>query len=63
MIFAGDMGAINARITFFEVEQQQLRHFHEHVYPTQDHPNLESAVAIIRHRYEKRLREPSGVTA
>jgi glucokinase len=51
MILAGDIGGTNARIAFFEVEQRRLKRIHEHVYPTHEHPNLESAVASFIGEY------------
>jgi glucokinase len=44
MILAGDIGGTNARIGFFSVEKRQLKCICEHVYPTREHLNLESAV-------------------
>ncbi len=51
MILAGDIGGTNARIGFFEVEQRRLKRVYEHVYPTREHPNLESAVATFIDQY------------
>ena len=51
VILAGDIGGTNARIAFFEVEQRRLRCIHEHVYPTHEHPNLESAIASFIGEY------------
>jgi glucokinase len=51
MILAGDIGGTNARIAFFEVEQRRLKCIYEHVYPTHEHPNLESAVATFIGEY------------
>jgi glucokinase len=51
MILAGDIGGTNARIAFFEVEQRRLKHIYEHVYPTHEHPNLESVVGTFIGEY------------
>jgi len=45
MILAGDIGGTNARIACFEVEGGRLIAVREHVYPSHEQPNLESAVA------------------
>jgi glucokinase len=54
MILAGDIGGTNARLAFFEVEQGRLKRVSEQVYPTQEHPNLESAVARFIGEYRLR---------
>jgi glucokinase len=51
MILAGDIGGTNARIALFEVEKRRLKCIYEHVYPTHEHPNLESAVATFIGEY------------
>ena len=47
MILAGDIGGTNARIATFTIEDGRLKLGVEHVYPTRDHPNLESALAAF----------------
>jgi glucokinase len=60
VILAGDIGGTNARIAFFEVEQRRLKRVYEHLYPTREHPNLESAVAtFIDHTASSRSRHAS----
>jgi glucokinase len=54
MILAGDIGGTNARLAFFEVERGRLKRIHEHIYPTHEHPNLESAVARFIGEYRVR---------
>ena len=44
MILAGDIGGTNARIATFAVEGGRLSLAIERIYPTRDHPNLESAL-------------------
>ena len=44
MILAGDIGGTNARLAYFTIEDGRLRSLIEHVYPTREHRNLESAV-------------------
>ena len=44
MILAGDIGGTHARIGTFAVEGGRLRLVVEHIYPTHEHPNLESAL-------------------
>ncbi|MGO9606637.1 MAG: glucokinase [Candidatus Binataceae bacterium] len=44
MILAGDIGGTNARIATFTIEDGRLKLETERIYPTREHPNLESAV-------------------
>jgi glucokinase len=44
MILAGDIGGTHARIATFAVEGGRLKLGFERVYPTHEHPNLESAL-------------------
>src|SRR5208282_771398 len=44
MNLAGDIGGTNARIATFTIEDGRLKLEAERIYPTHEHPNLESAV-------------------
>ena len=44
MILAGDIGGTNARIATFTIEGGRVHRGAEQIYPTREHPNLESAL-------------------
>ncbi len=47
MILAGDIGGTHARIATFAIENGRLKLTAEHVYPTHEHRNLESALRVF----------------